>query len=86
MERVPLLLALPPWHQPVLFSREQCIRWPTGAGTRSMDPKPGRADAVLRLLAHSRVIMDVVERGELDHDGRCYGRRQFPGSPPPRRT
>lgn len=44
-----------------------------------MDAERGRAYALLHLLAHSRVFMDAVERGELDYDGCHHGRCQLSG-------
>ena len=44
-----------------------------------MDTERGRARAFLHLLAHSRDLVDVVERWELDHDGRRHGRHQLSG-------
>jgi hypothetical protein len=79
VERIPRLLALPPRHQPVFFSREQCVRWPARARARGLDAERGRAYALLYILAHSRGFMDVVERGELDHDGCRHGWCRFSG-------
>ena len=76
---VPRLLALPARHHTVLFAREQCIRRSARAGARGVDTERGRARAFLHLLAHSRDLVDVVERGELDHDGCRHGRHQLSG-------
>ncbi len=79
VERVPRLLAFPAWHHAVLFARKQRIRRPARTGARGVDAGRGRAHALLHLLAHSRVFVDAVERGKLDHDGCRHGQRQLSG-------
>jgi len=76
---VPRLLALPARHHTVLFARKQSIWWSARTGARGVDTERRRARAFLHLLAHSRGLVDVVERGELDHDGCRRGRHQLSG-------
>jgi len=76
---VPRFLALPPRNHTVLVTRKQCIRRSARTGARGVDTERGRAHAFLHLLAHSRRLVDVVERGELDHDGCRHGRHQLSG-------
>jgi len=45
-----------------------------------MDAERTGAHALLHILARSRVSVDVMERGQLGHDGRHHGGRQFSGS------
>jgi hypothetical protein len=79
MERVSWILALSSWNKSILTG-EQRVWWSARAGARSLDAGRRRAYALLRLLAHSCILVDAVEHRELDHDGRRHGCRQLSGS------
>lgn len=79
---IPRLLAVPArYHSIFLPTRKQRIRRRrTCTGTRGVDAERGRAHALLRLLARSRIFVDALECGELDYDGYDHGWRQLSGS------